>query len=73
MWLFFLWNNSIFGVSLDRLIGPDILTEIKTRAAGSARPLKVFKKLILFPLTATGNGIYYIMSYHPESTRASYF
>ena len=71
-------KNSIFGVCPYGLVSPDLLTEIKARAAGSAGRLEGLKKNSNFiqtqlQMVCTGTKYCIIMSYHPESTSDNYF
>ena len=72
-------KNSVFGVGLDALISPDLLIEIKTRAAGSDGPLEDLRKNSSYfiqtqlQMACTGTKNCIIMSYHPEYTSANYF
>ena len=72
-------EDIIFGVSPEGLVSPDLLIEIKTRAASSAGQLEDIRKnsyyFIHTQVQVLYNGTKYciIKSFHPESTSANYF
>ena len=72
-------KDIIFGVSPEGLVSPDLLIEIKTRAASSAGPLEDLRKnsycFIQTQVQMVYNATKYciIKSFHPESTSANYF
>ena len=72
-------DNHLFGASPDGLVGPDLLIEVKTRAAGSTTPLCDLNKNPSYflqtqlQMLCTDTHYCLLMSYHPESIKANYF
>ena len=77
---FFSYNDdNLFGASPDGLVGPDLLIEIKTRAAGADSPLcdlnnnPSYYLQTQLQMMCTETHYCLLMSYHPESKKANYF